>query len=65
MGHAAHMEGIRNVYKSLVEKPEGKIPFGRHRHKWEDTIKMNLKEVWWEVVDGFIWLRVGTNDRLL
>jgi len=32
----------------LVGKPEGKIPLGRPRHRWEDNIKMNLQEVgWW------------------
>jgi hypothetical protein len=28
----------------LVGKPEGKGPLGRHRHRWEDNIKMNLQE---------------------
>ena len=26
-------------------KPEGKRPLGKPRHRWEDNIKMNLKEV--------------------
>ena len=26
-------------------KPEGKVPFGRPRHRWEDNIKMDLQEV--------------------
>ena len=26
-------------------KPEGKKPLGRPRHRWEDNIKMNLREV--------------------
>jgi hypothetical protein len=34
----------------LVEKPEGKRPLGRPRHRWED-IKMDLKDVGWEGVD--------------
>jgi len=28
-----------------VGKPEGKRPLGRHRHSWEDNIKMDLQEV--------------------
>jgi hypothetical protein len=28
-----------------VGKPEGKEPFGRPRHRWEDNIKMDLQEV--------------------
>ena len=26
-------------------KPEGKIPLGRNRHRWEDNFKMDLQEV--------------------
>ena len=37
--------GKRGVYRVLVEKPEGKRPLGRPRHRWEDNIKMALKEV--------------------
>jgi hypothetical protein len=32
------------VYKVLVGKPEGKRPLGRPRHRWEDGIRMNLRE---------------------
>jgi hypothetical protein len=35
----------RRVYRVLVGKHEGKIPLGRPRHRWEDNIKMDLKEV--------------------
>ena len=28
-----------------MEIPEGRRPLGRPRHKWEETIKMNLEEV--------------------
>jgi hypothetical protein len=35
----------------LVTKPEGKKPFGRPRHGWEDSDRMDLKELGWEVVD--------------
>jgi hypothetical protein len=30
---------------------EGKRQLGRIRHRWEDSIKMNLREIWWESVD--------------
>jgi len=30
-----------------VGKPEGKRPFGKHRHRWEDNITMDLQEVVW------------------
>ena len=35
----------RGIYRILVGKPEGKRPFGRPRHKWDDGIKMDLQEV--------------------
>jgi hypothetical protein len=35
----------RGVHRVLVGKPEGKRPLGRPRHRWEDNIKMGLKEV--------------------
>jgi len=34
----------RGVYRVLVEKPEGKGPFGRPRRRWEDNIKTDLRE---------------------
>jgi hypothetical protein len=37
----------RDVHRVLVGKPEGKRPLGRPRHRWEDNIKMDLKEVGW------------------
>jgi hypothetical protein len=35
----------KGVYRVLVEEPKGKRPLGRHWHKWEDNIKMDLREV--------------------
>jgi hypothetical protein len=35
----------------LFEKPEGKRPPGRARRRWEDTIRMDNREIGWEVVD--------------
>jgi hypothetical protein len=49
-GHVACMEGGRGVHKVLVGKPEGKRP----RRRWEDNIKMDLREM------GRGWLRIGT-----
>jgi hypothetical protein len=39
----------RCVYRVLVERPQGKRPLGRPRRKWEDNIKMDLREL---VIDG-------------
>jgi hypothetical protein len=49
--------GEINVYKILVGKYEGKRPLGRPRRIWEDNIRMDLKEVGWNVWTGFDWLR--------
>jgi len=35
----------RGVHRVLVEKPEGKRPLGRPRRRWEDNIKMHLRDV--------------------
>jgi hypothetical protein len=43
--------GISNSYKSLVGKPEGKTPLGRHGLRWEDDIRMDLCEMGKEGVD--------------
>jgi hypothetical protein len=42
--HIASMQEKRNAYTILVGKLEGKSPLGRPRHKWEDNIKINLRE---------------------
>ena len=39
------MEQYRNAYRVLVGKPEGKRPLGRSRRRWEDNIKIVLREV--------------------
>jgi hypothetical protein len=51
VGHVTHMAKMRSAYKILVGKPEGKRPLGTPRHKWEDNIKMNLREIGLEDVD--------------
>jgi hypothetical protein len=41
------MGGERKVYKVLVGKPKGKRPLRRQRHRWEDGIRMDLREIGW------------------
>jgi hypothetical protein len=53
------MGEIRNEYKILVGKPEGKRPLGRPRRRWEDNIRMDLGEIGWEGVD---WIHLA-QDR--
>jgi hypothetical protein len=44
-GHVARMEEGRNGFKILTGTPTGKRPLGRPRDKWEDNIRMYLKEI--------------------
>jgi hypothetical protein len=44
-GHIACMGEIRNAYKILIGKPEGKGPLRRSSNRWEDNIKMDPKEL--------------------
>jgi hypothetical protein len=53
------MGEMRNAYRILVGKPEGKIPLGRPRRRWMDNIKMDLREV---ELDGRDWIDLA-QDR--
>jgi len=44
-GHVARMGEGRSVYRVLVGKPEGRRPLGRPRRRWEDNIRIDLREV--------------------
>jgi len=57
MGRACGAYG-GGVHRVLVGKPEGKRPLGRPR--WEDNIKIDLREVGGGG-DWMNWLRIGTN----
>jgi hypothetical protein len=58
-GHVAQMGEKRNAYKILVGKPEGKRPPGRTRRRWEDNIRMYLRERGW---GGMDWIDLA-QDR--
>jgi hypothetical protein len=45
------MGELSNAYKILVGNSEGKRPLGRTRHRWEDNIEMDLREIGWDVMD--------------
>ena len=49
--HVARMVNRIGIYRVFVRKPEGNRPLGRHRHRWEDNIKMDLQEVVWVGMD--------------
>jgi hypothetical protein len=46
-GHISQMGEMRNAYSILIGKPEGKRPLGRARHRWEDNIRMDHREIRW------------------
>jgi hypothetical protein len=48
----------------VVGKSEGKRHLGRPRLRWEDNFNIDVKHVGMKVWIGFIWLRIGTSDRL-
>jgi hypothetical protein len=58
-GHVARMGEERKVYKVLVRKPEGKRSLGRPRRRWEDGIRMDLREIG---LGGVDWIRLS-HDR--
>jgi hypothetical protein len=63
--HVARMEDGRGVCRVLVGRPEGKRPLGRPRRRWEDNIKLDLREIG---IDGANWIqlaRVGSSGGLL
>jgi hypothetical protein len=41
----------RNVYRVLVGKPEGKRPLERPKSRWDDGLKMDLRDIGWGGVD--------------
>jgi hypothetical protein len=59
-GHVARMGEGRGVYRVLVGRPEGKRPLGRPRRRWEDNIKMDLREIG---IDGANWIQLA-QDRV-
>jgi hypothetical protein len=58
-GYVARMADVRNVYKILVAKPEGKRTLGRARRRFEDNIGMDLRVMGWE---GIEWIHL-VQDR--
>jgi hypothetical protein len=55
----------QSVYKVLVRRPKGKTPLRRPRHRWEDSIMMDLREIGSMGQIGFGWLRIESNGEFL
>jgi hypothetical protein len=54
MGHVTHRGEERGVYRVLVGRCESKRPLGRPRHRWEDNIKMDFREIG---INGENWVQ--------
>jgi hypothetical protein len=54
--HVARMKEGRDVHRVLVSSPESKRPLGRPRRRWEDNIKMDLREIG---IDGTNWIQMA------
>jgi hypothetical protein len=59
-GHGAPMGEGGGVYRVLVGRPGGKRPLGRPRRRWEDNVKLDLREIG---MDGANWVRLA-QDRV-
>jgi hypothetical protein len=57
-GHVARRGEERGGYRVLVGRPEGKRQMGRPRRRWEDNIKMDLREIWIDVAN---WIQLAQN----
>jgi hypothetical protein len=49
----------RDVYGVLVGRPEGRRPLGKPRRRWEDNIKLDLREIG---INEANWIQLG-QDR--
>jgi hypothetical protein len=58
--HVAHMGEGRGVYRVLVGRSEGKSALERPSRRWEDNIKMDLREIG---IQGAKWIRLA-QDRI-
>jgi hypothetical protein len=64
-GHMTHRGEGRGVYRVLVQRPKWKKSLGRSRLRWEDNIKVNLREIGIDGGTGFGWLRIESSGGLL
>ena len=57
-GNLARIEEGKSAFKILTVKSRGKRPLGRCRHKWEENVRMDLKEVGITTRNSLIRLRI-------
>jgi hypothetical protein len=61
----ARMGEGKGVYRVLVGRPEGKRPLGRHRRRWDNNVKLDLREIGIDGGSGFSWLRIVSSGGLV
>jgi hypothetical protein len=59
------MGEVRGAYNISVGRPEGMRPLGRPRRRWEDNIKMDLREIGFGDVDWIHWAQDRDTCRVL
>jgi hypothetical protein len=58
-GHVVRIGEVRDAYKILAGRPEGRRPLGKPRRRWEDNTKIDLREIGFGDVD---WIHLA-QDR--
>jgi hypothetical protein len=57
MGGACSTNGLKtNAYRIVVRKSDGKRPLGRPRRRWEDNMRLDLREIGW---GGMDWIELA------
>jgi hypothetical protein len=64
-GHVAYEGEKRNTNMISVGTSEGKSPLGKPRHRWEDNIKMDLRDLGWGGVDWIVMVEDRDQFRAL
>jgi hypothetical protein len=64
VGGACGTHEGRKLYRLLVRKPEGKRALERPRRRWQDGIRVDLREIGWRVWSGFTLFRITTGGGL-
>jgi hypothetical protein len=62
VGHVAHMGDTKCTY--MVGKYERDKPLGRPRHRCDNTIKMDRKDIYRGILNYFVWLSIGTSAMI-
>jgi hypothetical protein len=60
VGHSGRRGQGRGIFRVLVRRPQSKRPLGRPRRRWEDDIKLDLREIG---IDGANWIHLA-QDRV-